>query len=256
MGGLRILISAAMLAGCSAAPPSEAMMAYDAAEPEAAPAAPATDQRIAYVYRLGFALDPSGIPALQERHEALCRRLASAGCRILRTSREAGADGAGGDGSMTMVIDARFARRFATVLEQAAAGAGARTSERAMESEDVTKATIDAEARLRQRELLVERLTDLLRTRQGSVGDLVAAERRSPTRRRNSTPPVPRSHCSPGALRRRRSRSGTPAARRADRARSDRRPRCSTNRATNCSARCARCSALRSSGFHGWSCCG
>ncbi len=176
MRRVMMLIVAASLGACSAEPTNHSMKAFDAQE-EAAPPSPATGQRIAYVYRLGFALDPAAIPTLQSRHEGLCRRLARGGCRVLRSSREASEDGSGGSASMAIEIDARLARRFTAALEQAAAGAGARTSDSAMESEDVTKATVDADARLRQRSLLVARLTELLRTRQGSVGDLVAAEK-------------------------------------------------------------------------------
>jgi hypothetical protein len=150
------------------------MAAYEVAEPATEPASEAVG-RIAYVYRLGFTLDGTRIAGLQQRHEALCRRLGAARCQLMRVNRSSGDDS--DSGSMTLRVDARLARRFTTVLEQAAAGAGGRTSDSAVEAEDVTKATIDAEARLRQRALLVARLTELLRTRQGSVGDMVAAEK-------------------------------------------------------------------------------
>ncbi len=171
-----MLLSLAALGACSGQPSSEQMAAYDVAE--LAPAAeqpPSQVGRIAYVYRLGFTLDSDRIPDLQQRHEALCRRLTAARCQVLKVNRTTG--DSSGRGEMTLQVDARLARRFTTALEQAAAGAGGRTSDSAIEAEDVTKATIDAEARLRQRTLLVQRLTELLRTRQGSVGDLVSAEK-------------------------------------------------------------------------------
>jgi hypothetical protein len=44
-------------------------------------------------------------------------------------------------------------------------------------AEDVSKAIVDTEARIRQREILVARLTEMLRSRIGKVGELVEAER-------------------------------------------------------------------------------
>lgn len=173
------LLLAASLAACSGQPStgtSEAMEMYDVAQPTLAAEQPrAQVGRIAYVYRLGFTLDGARISDLQQRHEALCRRLSPARCQLLKVDRSSG-DG-NGSGAMTLQVDARLARRLTTALELAAAGVGGRTSESAIEAEDVTKATIDAEARLRQRALLVQRLTELLRSRQASVGDLVAAEK-------------------------------------------------------------------------------
>ena len=43
--------------------------------------------------------------------------------------------------------------------------------------EDLSKQIVDTEARLRSRELLSQRLTELLRTKRGSVKELVEAER-------------------------------------------------------------------------------
>jgi hypothetical protein len=44
-------------------------------------------------------------------------------------------------------------------------------------AEDVSKEVVDTEARIRQREILVARLTDMLRNRNGRVSELVEAER-------------------------------------------------------------------------------
>jgi len=55
--------------------------------------------------------------------------------------------------------------------------AGGRSTDTKVEGEDVSKSIVDTQARIKQRELLVARLTTVLRTRKGSVGELVEAER-------------------------------------------------------------------------------
>jgi len=54
---------------------------------------------------------------------------------------------------------------------------GGYESATSIEGEDLSKQIIDTEARLRSRTLLSKRLTELLRTRDGSVDELVKAER-------------------------------------------------------------------------------
>ncbi|MBX3594645.1 DUF4349 domain-containing protein [Sphingomonas sp.] len=172
-----------MLAGCGAAETSAPVAEAAADVAEAAPAkgdgaAPVAVSvpRIAYIYRLGYRVAGDAIPKLQQAHVALCDRLGPTRCQV------AGMQSSGGEadyasGTLKLRVESGVARAFITRLNAAAASAGGRTTETAIEAEDVSKQIVDASARIRQRELLVTRLTEVLRTRQGSVGDLVAAER-------------------------------------------------------------------------------
>lgn len=132
--------------------------------------------RIAYIYRVGYRLPGDAIPALQQAHVALCDKMGAARCQVAGLQRSGG-EADYGNGTLKLRVESKGARAFLDTLNKVASDKGGRPVDTAIEAEDVSKQMVDAEARIRQRELLVGRLTEILRTRQGSVGDLVAAER-------------------------------------------------------------------------------
>ena len=146
-----------------------------AAGTESAPIA-VTLPRIAYIYRVGYRLPGEAIPALQQAHVTLCDTMGAARCQVGGLQRSGG-EAEQGEGTLKLRVESKSARAFLDSLNKAASDKGGRPVDTAIEAEDVSKQMVDAEARIRQRELLVGRLTEILRTRQGSVADLVAAER-------------------------------------------------------------------------------
>jgi len=186
------LIALACLGGCSKSPNSDAISSADvAAAPEPAATASASDQaakeagtaplavsipQIAYVYDLGFILPEDAIGRAQAAHVALCDRLGPARCQVLALERNAG-DAGTSAATLKLRVASADARRFEAEAERTVGASGGRTANTSIEAEDVSKQISDTEARLAQRELLVQRLTDILRTRQGKVADLVEAER-------------------------------------------------------------------------------
>ncbi|MDH7971474.1 DUF4349 domain-containing protein [Sphingomonas sp. AR_OL41] len=151
--------------------PDDARAAAGAAEPIAV-AVP----RIAYKYDYVFTLPGAAIPAAQQAHVALCDRLGPARCQVLAMQSKAGGDEPA-QGSLTLRVDSAVARHFGDALQDAVGRAGGHADSRAIAAEDVSKDMVDTAARLRQRELLVARLTEVLRTHSGKVGELVEAER-------------------------------------------------------------------------------
>lgn len=69
------------------------------------------------------------------------------------------------------------ARRFQVLLDHDVTEAGGRTENAKIATDEVSKQMVDTEARIRQRELLVARLTEALRNRKGKPAELVDAER-------------------------------------------------------------------------------
>lgn len=173
-----------LLAACSQNQPSGTAADEASSAQPAAPAAPAAGAsavavavpRIAYIYRLGFTVGADGIAAAQKAHLALCDQLGPARCQLIALNRSGG-DGSYAGGTMTLKVASSIARPFTERLTQAIAGSGGRAVSSAVEAEDVSKAIVDTEARIRQRSILVERLTAILRNRDGKVADLVEAER-------------------------------------------------------------------------------
>lgn len=132
--------------------------------------------RVAYKYSYAFTLPGAAIPAAQHAHVALCDKLGPARCQVLAMESKAGGDEPA-QGSLRLRVDSAVARHFGDTLQDAIGRAGGHADSRSIEAEDVSKDMVDTAARLRQRELLVARLTEVLRTHSGKVGELVEAER-------------------------------------------------------------------------------
>lgn len=163
------------------APPAEKPLVSgddsDAAQGAADPIAVAVAvPRVAYKYAYAFSLPGDAIPAAQRAHVALCDRLGPARCQVLGMESKSG-DGEPASGSLKLRVDSGIARRFGDALQGAVGRAGGHADSRSIEAEDVSKDMVDTAARLKQRELLVARLTEVLRTHNGKVGELVEAER-------------------------------------------------------------------------------
>jgi len=132
--------------------------------------------RVAYKYAYAFSLPGGAIPAAQRAHVALCDKLGPARCQVLGMESRSG-DGEPARGSLKLRVDSGIARRFGDTLQGAVGRGGGHADSRSIEAEDVSKDMVDTAARLKQRELLVARLTEVLRTHNGKVGELVEAER-------------------------------------------------------------------------------
>lgn len=182
-----------LLSACSSADTmksserTEALTTMDVAEPPSPPAmvpnkadAPqplkVAVPQMAYSYSYAFRLPPAAIAAVQQRHMALCDRLGASRCQLL-AMESAGGDDDDGAAKLKLRVASAIAREFGSRLGASVTEAGGRTVSSKIAAEDVSKDIVDTEARLRQRELLVARLTEILRTRQGKVSELVEAER-------------------------------------------------------------------------------
>ena len=143
----------------------------------AAPATPAAGPQIAYTYSFSYRLDGDDIAPVQARHLALCRALGPTRCVVIKTELNRGDGDAPTAASTAMVVDARLAPAFGARLDAAVAGAGGEVASRRTAAEDVTKQVVDTDARVRAKQALADRLLLLIRTSNGRVGDLVAAEK-------------------------------------------------------------------------------
>lgn len=174
-----VLGFAALLAACSD-------NSYDVAggqrtEAEAPSKAAADSLKVAlpqlsYRYALSFLLPEARLAEVQEGHRALCEQLGPARCQLVTLTRN-DAEGRTGGALLKLRVAAADAGYFTGEAARQAAAAGGRVANTDVAGEDVSKDLSDTAARIRQRELLVGRLTETLRTRKGSVADLVAAER-------------------------------------------------------------------------------
>lgn len=175
-----VLGSAALLAACSSndggsGQQGETVAAEAPAKPGAEPLKVSLPQ-LAYRYSLSFLLPDARLAETQEAHRALCDRLGPARCQLLSLTRD-NAEGRAGDAVLKLRVASADAAYFTGEAARQVTAAGGRALNTNVAGDDVSKDLTDTAARIHQRELLVARLTETLRTRKGSVGELVEAER-------------------------------------------------------------------------------
>ncbi|MDY7099074.1 MAG: DUF4349 domain-containing protein [Pseudomonadota bacterium] len=158
----------------------ESVAVADAAAPAEAPATggeiPVSEPQIAYTYSLGFHLPLGSIKKTQQAHAEMCESRGPKVCRII-SMRQANGDTDYASGSLRLVYVADKARAFSKELEKSTGEEDGELTASSMTGEDLSKQIVDTEARLKSRELLRERLMSILASRNGTVGELVEAER-------------------------------------------------------------------------------
>lgn len=132
--------------------------------------------RMAYAFNYAFRLEGGKIAPLQQKHADMCEAQGPTACRIVSLTRS-GEPGEDLRGELQLMVASDKARGFGTLLEAASSADGGETVRSDIAGEDVSKQLVDTEARLRTRIALRDRLMEVLRTRKGSVEELVEAER-------------------------------------------------------------------------------
>jgi len=149
--------------------------ADDAAIPELGDI-PINMPQLAYTYNYRWRMPAEEIGSLQRRHASLCEQQGAGACQILGMSKS-GEEADNVSGILEMAVASRQARAFGALLEDEAEDAGADQVAAEIASEEMSKSIVDTEARLRARTELRDRLLAVLRTRDGTVEELVEAER-------------------------------------------------------------------------------
>ncbi|WP_271439097.1 DUF4349 domain-containing protein [Pontixanthobacter luteolus] len=156
-------------------PPSEAAMPeIPALENEGT--AIAGQPRIAYRFGYGFRLPGDAVKPLQDRHADMCETRGPNVCRII-SMQQSGEDDAPHQGSLHLAVAAPIARCFGKAITGVAQNAEGELVSSSIDGEDLSKQIVDTEARLRTRIVLRDRLMEVLRSRRGTVAELVEAER-------------------------------------------------------------------------------
>lgn len=148
----------------------------DVSEPLIAGGIPTALPQIAYSYAYGFRMPSEAIKPMQERHADMCEAKGPDICRIISMS-QADEQGDYAYGNLQLAIATAEARDFGKQLAGAAKSSDGELVSNAIQGEDLSKRIVDTEARLRARTVLRDRLMEVLRTRKGTVAELVEAER-------------------------------------------------------------------------------
>lgn len=179
----RVLMAMVLLVGACAerperatddAVPSSIMAEMAPAEAPASepPQAAVVTPQIAYSYERRYRAPTNGIAALQAGHVAACARLGAGNCHVL-SQRLSSGDLA--SELVLSVVASKAQALLGTLDRQVEAGDGEVLAS-ATEAEDLSAQIVDVEARLRAKRALADRLLAIIRSRSGSIKDLVAAE--------------------------------------------------------------------------------
>lgn len=136
---------------------------------------PVSLPKLSYAYALSYLLPGDKIATAQDAHRDMCADMGPTRCQLLGLERGIGEDE--GSALLKLRVATSEARRFQVLLDHEVTEAGGRTEKAKIGTEEVSKQIVDAEARIRQRELLVGRLTEILRTRNAKASELLEVER-------------------------------------------------------------------------------
>ena len=148
----------------------------DMAELPGHPDIPVTLPQMAYVFDYGFRLAGETIAPLQQQHADMCEAQGPYSCRIISLTRT-GEDEDEIHGELQLAVASDKARGFGALLAASAEAVDAEAFRANIQGEDVSKSIVDTQARVRSRIALRDRLMEVLRTRRGTVEELVEAER-------------------------------------------------------------------------------
>jgi len=160
----------------SEAKPAEPAPSGDLQGLEDRVAIPVSLPKMAYVFDYGFRLPGKDIPALEQKHADMCEAMGPYNCQTVSLT-SSGQEGENRTGKLELSVVSERARGFGALLSAAATSAGGEQIAANIEGEEVSKQMVDTEARLRSRVALRDRLLDVVKTRKGTVAELVDAER-------------------------------------------------------------------------------
>jgi hypothetical protein len=137
---------------------------------------PVSLPKMAYVFAYGFRLPGKDIAALEQTHADMCEAMGPYGCQIVSLSTT-GKEDEEITGKLELAVVSDKARAFGGKLAESAKSAGGEQLSATIEGEDLSKQMVDTDARLKTRIALRDRLLEVLKTRKGTVAELVEAER-------------------------------------------------------------------------------
>ncbi len=131
---------------------------------------------LAYSYRAGLEVPGWRIRPLMGTHQQACLAAGPGICQVLGANLESyGEDRVNGQVSLRAAPE--WLASFRAGLEGDARKSDGRITQDATATEDLTRAIVDSEARLRAQKTLRDRLQSLLAKRPGSLADLLELER-------------------------------------------------------------------------------
>lgn len=159
---------------------SRGVMAYDAAAPAPDPMpggeAANAGVMLAYSYSMGISAPKTAIAPLVAAHERACVEAGVNVCQVMGSSVNSyGEDQV--SGYLNIRAEPKWLETFRGGVASDAEKSGGKLTANTVSTEDLTQYIIDTSARLEAKKTLRERIRNLLETRDGTLNDVLAAER-------------------------------------------------------------------------------
>ncbi|MDZ7629238.1 MAG: DUF4349 domain-containing protein [Parvularculaceae bacterium] len=131
---------------------------------------------LAYSYSMAIEAPKTAIAVLAKAHEKACLDAGPSVCQVMGSSINAyGEDQV--SAYLTLRAEPKWLATFRGSIASDAEKAGGELTANTVSAEDLTQFIIDVSARLDAKKTLRERIKTLLETREGSLNDILAAER-------------------------------------------------------------------------------
>jgi len=157
--------------GANPAAPTDA----DAGSPST-PSGPMPTLYLAYAYAVGLELPSQRLASVMDQHVQACQAAGPRLCQLIGSNRS-GDPESYMEGYVSLRGEPMWLRTFMANLETQADEAGGRINSQTTSTEDLTRAIVDTEARMRALTALRDRLQQLLSSRPGRLSDLLDVER-------------------------------------------------------------------------------
>ena len=159
---------------------SRGVVGYDAISP-APPPAPGGDVAnagvmLAYSYSMGIEAPKVAIAPLVAAHEKACVEAGTKICQVMGSSVNSYGDDQV-SGYLNIRAEPKWLENFRGGVASDAEDAGGKLTSNTVSTEDLTQYIVDTSARLEAKKALRERIKNLLETREGTLNDVLAAER-------------------------------------------------------------------------------
>lgn len=158
------------------APPPPASPPAPGQTPGSQPAGPAPTLFLAYTYAMQFETPSERLDPLMAMHVQACVNAGPRVCQLISSNRS-GDPQSYMQGAISLRGEPTWLRAFMAGMETQVDEAGGRILSQSTGTEDLTRAIVDTEARLRALTSLRDRLQELLRSRPGRLADLLEVER-------------------------------------------------------------------------------
>lgn len=140
------------------------------------PSGPAPVLYLAYSYAMGLEVPSERLAAVMDRHVQACQAAGPRLCQLIGSNRS-GDPESYMEGYVSLRGEPAWLRTFMGGISTQVDEAGGRILSQTTNTEDLTRAIVDTEARLRAQTALRDRLQELLRSRPGRLADLLEVER-------------------------------------------------------------------------------